>query len=127
VVGAAGGRGAAQALIRPPAIAEPGDMTLEVLRALAHPLRLQLVAQVAARGPVCSCHLEADTGVSQPQISKHLGVLHRAGLIQRRREGRWVYFSIDEGALEAAGWFIDELQRSMRRPHLADRCDSDSA
>jgi ArsR family transcriptional regulator len=76
---------------------------------------------------VCSCHLEADTGVSQPQISKHLGVLHRAGLIQRRREGRWVYFSIDEGALEAAGGFIDELQRSMRRPHLADRCDSDSA
>jgi DNA-binding transcriptional ArsR family regulator len=54
-------------------------------------------------------------------------VLHRAGLIQRRREGRWVYFSIDEGALEAAGGFIDELQRSMRRPHLADRCDSDSA
>jgi ArsR family transcriptional regulator len=114
-------------VIQPPAVPEPGDMTLEVLRALAHPLRLELVAQVAARGPVCSCHLEADVAASQPQISKHLGVLHRAGLIQRRREGRWVYFSIDQDALDAAGGFIDELKRSMHRPHLADHCDSDSA
>jgi ArsR family transcriptional regulator len=114
-------------MVEPPAIVEPRGMTLEVLRALAHPLRLELVAHVAARGPVCSCHLEADVGASQPQISKHLGVLHRAGLLQRRREGRWVYFSIDEQALDAAGGFIDELKRAMHRPHLADRCDDDSA
>ena len=51
-------------VIQPPAVAEPGAMTLEVLRALAHPLRLELVAHVAARGPVCSCHLEADVAAS---------------------------------------------------------------
>jgi ArsR family transcriptional regulator len=109
-------------MLQPPLVAAPGDTTLEVLRALAHPLRLQLVAHVAARGPVCSCHLEADIDASQPQISRHLGVLHRAGLLERRREGRWVYFSLNEDALDTAGAFIDELKGAMHRPHLADHC-----
>jgi ArsR family transcriptional regulator, arsenate/arsenite/antimonite-responsive transcriptional repressor len=114
-------------MLEPPVIAVPGDRTLEVLRALAHPLRLELLAHVAARGPVCSCHLEADIDASQPQISKHLGVLHRAGLLERRREGRWIYFSIKEDALDTAGELVDELKASMRRPHLADHCDDPPA
>jgi ArsR family transcriptional regulator len=114
-------------LARPRVVPEPRNMTLEVLRALAHPLRLELVAHVAARGPVCSCHLEGAVGMSQPQISKHLTVLHRAGLLQRRREGRWVYYSIDEDALDTAGEFLDALKASMHRPHVADRCDDEPA
>jgi ArsR family transcriptional regulator len=110
-------------MAQPPAVTAASDATLEVLRALAHPLRLELVALVAARGPLCSCHLESDVDASQPQISKHLGILHRAGLLRRRREGRWVYFSIDEEALDAAGDFVAELKASMHRPHLADHCD----
>jgi ArsR family transcriptional regulator len=114
-------------LARPRVVPETRNMTLEVLRALAHPLRLELVAHVAARGPVCSCHLEDAVGLSQPQISKHLTVLFRAGLLQRRREGRWVYYSIDEGALDTAGEFLDALKASMRRPHVADHCGDDQA
>lgn len=101
------------------------NVTLEVLRALAHPLRLELVAHIAARGPLCSCHLEDTVGVSQPQISKHLSVLHRAGLLHRRREGRWVYYSIDEDALSTAAEFLAAVERSLHRPHLADSCRDD--
>jgi ArsR family transcriptional regulator len=96
-------------------------MTLEVLRALAHPLRLELVAHIAARGPLCSCHLEEAVGASQPQISKHVAVLCRAGLLHRRREGRWVYFTVDEDAVDLVAGFLDDVKASMRRPHLADR------
>jgi ArsR family transcriptional regulator len=111
-------------MAQPLVVDEPRNMTLEVFRALAHPLRLELVAHIAARGPVCSCHLDA-FGASQSQLSKHLTVLHRAGLLHRRREGRWVYFSVDEDALQHAGAFVDELTRSLHRPHLADHCDGD--
>jgi DNA-binding transcriptional ArsR family regulator len=45
-----------------------------------------------------------------------------AGLLERRREGRWVYFSINEDALDTAGAFIDELKGATHRPHLADHC-----
>jgi ArsR family transcriptional regulator len=118
----ASGEPTALPMAQPQVVAAPRNLTLEVLRALAHPIRLELVAHIAARGPLCSCHLEGAVGLSQPQISKHLTVLHRAGLLHRRREGRWVYFSVDEAALAPACDFLDELKASMRRPHLADHC-----
>jgi DNA-binding transcriptional ArsR family regulator len=104
-------------------VPEARNMTLEVMRALGHPLRLQLMAHIAARGPLCTCHLEEIAGESQPQISKHLTVLHRAGLVHRRREGRWVYYSVDEAALAPATEFLDDLKASLHRPHVADHCD----
>jgi ArsR family transcriptional regulator len=104
-------------------VADPRNTTLEAFSALAHPVRLQLIAQIAARGPICSCHLEEAAGQSQPQISKHLRVLRRAGLVQRRREGRWVYYSVDPRALDDVTAFIDDIRSSMHRPHPADRCD----
>jgi ArsR family transcriptional regulator, arsenate/arsenite/antimonite-responsive transcriptional repressor len=113
-------------IAQPRVVLEPRNTTLEVLRALAHPLRLELVAHIAARGPLCSCHLEETVGTSQPQISKHLSVLHRAGLLHRRREGRWVYYSVDESALTTAAEFLDALKESMHLPHLADSCQDDS-
>ena len=112
-------------IAQPRVVAMPRNVTLEVLRALGHPLRLELVAHIAAGGPLCSCHLEETVGASQPQISKHLSVLHRAGLLHRRREGRWVYYSIDADALETTTEFLDALKRSLHRPHLADSCEDD--
>jgi ArsR family transcriptional regulator len=112
-------------IAQPRVVAMPRNVTLEVLRALGHPLRLELVAHIAASGPLCSCHLEETVGASQPQISKHLSVLHRAGLLHRRREGRWVYYSIDADALETTTEFLDALKRSLHRPHLADSCEDD--
>jgi ArsR family transcriptional regulator, arsenate/arsenite/antimonite-responsive transcriptional repressor len=110
-------------MAQPRVIAEERNTTLEAFSALAHPLRLQLIAHIAASGPICSCHLEEIAGESQPQISKHIGVLRRAGLLQRRREGRWVYYSVDPEALDSVGGFLDDVKASMRRPHLADHCD----
>jgi ArsR family transcriptional regulator len=110
-------------LAQPRVVVDERNMTLEAFTALAHPLRLQLIAHIAARGPVCSCHLEDVAGQSQPQISKHLGVLRRAGLVQRRREGRWVYYSVDPEALDSVRGFLDDLKASLQVPHLADHCD----
>jgi len=108
---------------RPRIVTEPRNATLEAFRALGHPVRLELLAQVAARGPVCGCHLEADVGLTQPQISKHMSVLRRAGLVEARREGKWIYYTVGEEALEAARGFLGELESSMRRPHEADHCE----
>jgi DNA-binding transcriptional ArsR family regulator len=112
---------------RPRMAAEPRNLTLETLRALAHPVRMELVAHIAARGPLCVCHLNEDLDYSQPAISKHLGTLRRAGLVESRREGRWVYYSVSESALDAAHGFLDDLKESIRRPHVADRCSDPSA
>jgi DNA-binding transcriptional ArsR family regulator len=111
------------ALAQPRVVAEPRNLTLEALRALAHPARLEIVSHIAARGPLCVCHLEEDLDYSQPTISKHLGVLRKAGLLESTRDGRWVYYTINESALDAAAGYLDDLKASMHRPHVADRCD----
>jgi DNA-binding transcriptional ArsR family regulator len=107
---------------QPVLVTEERNLTLDVLRALAHPARLELMAYIAAKGPICTCHLESAFDHSQPTISKHLGVLRRAGLIDGRREGRWVYHTANEPALDAARGFLEELHASIHRPHLADDC-----
>jgi ArsR family transcriptional regulator len=106
----------------PRVVTEPRNLTVDVFRALADPIRLELLAQIAARGPLCSCHLQEDLSYSQSRISKHLGTLRRAGLVTTRREGTWVYYSVEEEALEIAREFIDQLERSLHTPHEADYC-----
>jgi ArsR family transcriptional regulator, arsenate/arsenite/antimonite-responsive transcriptional repressor len=106
----------------PRVVDEPRNLTLEVYRALADPIRLELLALIAAGGPICVCHLHERLPYSQSRISKHLGTLRRAGLVATRREGTWVYYSLEEEALAVAREFLDQLEHSLRRPHEADYC-----
>ncbi|MFL5839169.1 MAG: ArsR/SmtB family transcription factor [Thermoleophilaceae bacterium] len=110
------------ALAQPREVTEVRNATLETIRALAHPIRLELIAQIAARGPLCTCHLQDSLPYSQPTISKHLGVLRQAGLIRGRRDGRWVYHTVDQERLDAARDFLNEVSASLHRPHVADDC-----
>jgi DNA-binding transcriptional ArsR family regulator len=109
-------------LAEPRIVSEPRNLTVEVFRAFADPVRLELMAQIAARGPLCVCHLQEDLPYSQSRISKHLAVLRRAGLVTTRREGTWVYYSVEEDALQIAREFIDQLGNSLHTPHEADYC-----
>jgi ArsR family transcriptional regulator len=114
-------------LAQPRVVPASRNLTLEALRALAHPARLEIVSHVAARGPLCVCHLNEDLAYTQPTISKHLSVLRRAGLLESRRDGRWVYYTINESVLDAAMGFLDDLKASMHRPHPADDCGEPDA
>jgi ArsR family transcriptional regulator, arsenate/arsenite/antimonite-responsive transcriptional repressor len=106
----------------PHVVAKPRNLTIEAFQALSDPLRLQLLAVIAARGPICVCHLQEALAYSQPRISKHLATLRRAGLVSSRREGTWVYYQTSAEMLTAARDFLDQLEASMRRPHATDRC-----
>jgi len=61
-------------------------------KALADPVRLQLLSLIAnaPEGTACSCDLEAPVGKSQPTVSHHLSILAEAGLITKEKVGRWV-------------------------------------
>jgi ArsR family transcriptional regulator, arsenate/arsenite/antimonite-responsive transcriptional repressor len=110
-------------LAEPRVVAEPRNLTVEAFRALADPVRLELLARVAAYGPVCVCHLEEQLPYSQSRISKHLGTLRRAGLVSSRREGTWVYYETSDEMLAAAREFLDQLGASLHTPHEADLCE----
>jgi len=72
------------------------------LRVLADPARLRLVSFIAAQPgtEACVCNLTEPVGLSQPTVSHHLKQLNEAGILDRAQRGRWVYYSIRQGALD---------------------------
>lgn len=67
-----------------------------LLKALADPVRLQLVSIIATApgGEACTCDLPALVDRSQPTVSHHLTQLVRAGLLDREQRGKWAWFRI---------------------------------
>jgi ArsR family transcriptional regulator, zinc-responsive transcriptional repressor len=65
----------------------------DLLKAMAHPLRLQLLAEVAQQ-PCCVHDLVHATGASQPLVSQHLAVLRSANLLASQRRGREVTYTL---------------------------------
>ena len=71
---------------------------LSALRALAEPMRLALVDELA-REDACACELRARLGLSAPLLSHHLKVLREAGLVRCEKVGRRVEVELDRDAL----------------------------
>ena len=70
-----------------------------LFRTLADPTRRAIFEQLCREGEQTVGALTAEAGVSQPAVSKHLGVLKRAGLVRDRHEGRQTHYSAQLGAL----------------------------
>jgi DNA-binding transcriptional ArsR family regulator len=84
--------------------AEPVPLETVTLRleALAHPVRLRLL-RTLARGPHTTGELANAWELSPPEVSRHLAVLRRAGLLTTRREGRYVRYTLNLPDLSALG------------------------
>lgn len=65
------------------------------LKALGHPVRLGIALRLAAEGGTCACDFAEIFHISQPAVSQHLKVLREAGLVQTRREGTQILYSLD--------------------------------
>lgn len=72
---------------------------IETLKALAHPLRWQILATLAA-GERNVGEIERESGITQPALSQQLGVLRKAGLVATRKEAKLVFYSLALGQIE---------------------------
>ena len=70
-----------------------------LFRTLADPTRRALFERLCREGEQTVGALTAGAGVSQPAVSKHLGVLKEAGLVRDRPHGRQTHYSADPMAL----------------------------
>jgi len=70
-----------------------------LFRTLADPTRRALFERLCREGEKTVGALTERAGVSQPVVSKHLGVLKQAGLVRGRHEGRQTHYSAQLGAL----------------------------
>jgi ubiquinone/menaquinone biosynthesis C-methylase UbiE len=72
------------------------DDLLTALRAVAEPTRLRLLV-LCSRGELTVSELAQILGQSQPRVSRHLKLLCEAGLLDRFREGSWVFYRVSIG------------------------------
>lgn len=97
-----------------------------LFRTLADPTRRAIFERLCREGEKTVGALTAQAGVSQPVVSKHLGLLKQAGLVRDRHEGRNTHYSAQLGALtplvdwtrQMAGFWenrIDDLEDLLKR------------
>ena len=71
------------------------DPDVELLQAIADPVRLAIVRQLAADPEaVCACDFTECCTVSQPTVSHHLRVLREAGVVTTERRGTYIYYRL---------------------------------
>jgi DNA-binding transcriptional ArsR family regulator len=100
--------------------------TDDVFKALADPTRRAIFERLSRDGELTVHALTDRAGVSQPAVSKHLGVLKHARLVRDRREGRETHYSVQLHALvpltdwttQMAGFWqsrFDDLEDLLKR------------
>ncbi|CAA7618304.1 helix-turn-helix transcriptional regulator [Magnetospirillum sp. UT-4] len=69
-----------------------------VARAVADPVRVRIL-KLLESGELCVCQVTAVLALAPATVSKHLGMMRTAGLLQQRREGKWVYYRLADRSL----------------------------
>jgi ArsR family transcriptional regulator len=90
-------------------------------RALGDETRLKIIDRLS-EGEQCVCDLTDLLETKQSLLSFHLKTLKDAGILKDRRDGRWVYYSLNPDALAFLEQFLGTLKERSRKPHVVRKC-----
>jgi ArsR family transcriptional regulator, arsenate/arsenite/antimonite-responsive transcriptional repressor len=85
---------------------------VKLFAAFADPTRLRLLNLMNGR-EVCVCYFVEILKQGQPKISRHLAYLRRAGIVEARREGKWMHYRIDRPEDARAVSILDATLKSF--------------
>jgi ArsR family transcriptional regulator, arsenate/arsenite/antimonite-responsive transcriptional repressor len=89
---------------------------IDVLRALAHPVRWGILQRLAAEPGICACDFTEFFDVSQPTISAHLKTLREAGLVTTRRQGTTICYTLVNDQLAGLAAHLDSMAATAATP-----------
>ena len=92
-----------------------------LFHALSDEIRLEVI-ELLREGERCVCDLTEALDIAQPRLSWHLKALKDAGLLSDRREGRWIYYTLERDAIEEAETLLAGFKPSARRLPLRGSC-----
>ncbi len=94
-------------------------VTSGLFAALGDPTRLRMMTALATH-PLCVCDLAASLGMSQSAVSHQLRVLRQHGLVRPERDGRRVYYQLDDDHVTT---LVSQALEHGRHSHEGDSCD----
>ena len=71
----------------------------QFFKCLSEPVRLRILFLLLKRGELCVCDLVDTLEISQSVVSRHLAYLRNNGILNSRRDGAWVYYTLAENNL----------------------------
>ena len=85
---------------------------MKITKALADENRIRVLLALR-KGELCACQITELFGLAPSTMSKHLSILYQAGLLDSRKEGRWIYFRLpDRKALSTVKKAIDWIAKA---------------
>lgn len=85
--------------------------------ALSDPTRLRLL-NLMKQKEVCVCYLQEVLKTNQPKISRHLAYLKKAGLVEARRDGRWMHYRLKKTDGNSDKILSQTLARLRHEPQI---------
>jgi ArsR family transcriptional regulator len=82
---------------------------MDITKALADDNRVRILMFMEG-GELCVCQIVEMLGLAPSTVSKHVAILHRAGLLESRKVGRWVYYRLPGDAFPRARGVIEWLR-----------------
>ncbi|MDD2532405.1 MAG: metalloregulator ArsR/SmtB family transcription factor [Candidatus Methanomethylophilaceae archaeon] len=86
----------------------------DIFKALSDRNRLRIVSMLA-EGEMCACKLLENLSVSQPTLSHHMGVLIRSGLVEGRKDGQWMHYSLNKSRIDILVSDLKEVSDMISR------------
>ncbi len=93
-----------------------------LFKVLADPTRLRLAVLLSIHGETCVCMLADALDAPEYRISRHLGIMRSAGLVEARREGTWMHYKLS-GARNRLEKCLQECFRDCLADHETVKTD----
>jgi DNA-binding transcriptional ArsR family regulator len=85
------------------------NKALNIIRALNHELRFKMIMLISDRGRCCPSEIEEESGLVQSEVSRHLATLRNANIILPEKEGKYIYYSLNNNLVSRVFDFIEGL------------------
>ena len=83
--------------------------TALIFKAFCDENRIRIL-KLLTSGEKCACKMLEELNVTQPTLSHHMKTLLDSGIVNGRKEGKWMHYSISEEGLEKAQKYLDYLK-----------------
>ena len=97
------------------------EETAKVFKALCDPNRL-IIIEMLQRGEMCACQLLDELDIGQSTLSHHMKSLCESGVVSCRREGKWMYYSLNKKGCEAALGVLTGIMGAPVQSNIDERC-----
>lgn len=79
-----------------------------VFKALCDENRIRIL-QILRNGEKCGCRLLEEMSITQPTLSHHMKILCDSGIVEGRKDGKWMYYSVSKEGAKAAAGYLEHL------------------